>query len=276
MLKIKFAIICFGLLIFSSALLISCSEDNNNNVITPVPVDSSDFRFPFTDGCTWNYLISTTASDIQPDSILHYFNNYPLVVGTASILYDTVINSVVTKCFLDEFTNGELSYSNRYYYVNSDTAMILYAQRQGLGTGLFPLKKTRNEFTLNTDNLNYLNSTELDVPEDSLRITLKYPMVTGTEWSYMILSGYSVTKKYLGFENVTIPSGTVSCMKESINYSNVANGTYYNYFSKYGLLMSSTFYNDIMLTTISNPDGIGTFDINQETVITSYNIPAVQ
>ena len=56
-------------------------------------------------------------------------------------------------------------------------------------------------------------------------------------------------------------------LKESINYTNIANGTYYNYFSKYGLLKNSIFYNDIMLTTISDPDGIGTFDISQETVI---------
>ncbi|HMS33310.1 MAG TPA: hypothetical protein PKC91_04415 [Ignavibacteria bacterium] len=272
----KISYVYLGMILLSS-LMLSCSDDDKNNVITPVPVDSSDFRFPFTDGCTWNYTITTSASDIHPDSILYYFNDYPFVItGTAKILYDTVINSVATKCFLDEFTFSGFSYSNRYYYMNNDTALILYAQRQGNGTGLFPLKKKRNEFTPDSDNQNKLNSIELEIQEDSLHSTLKYPMVTGTEWSYNIFNGYSVTKKYLGFENVTIPSGTVSCVKESINYTFFTNGTYYNYFSKYGLLKSSSFFDDVTLSTVTGPDGIGTFDVREETEVTSYIIPAVQ
>jgi len=276
MLKIKFAIIYFGLLIFSSALLISCSEDNNNNVITPVPVDSSDFRYPFTDNSTWSYTITRTASDIQPDSILHYFTVNPIVVnGRVTILYDTMINSVSTKCFLDEFTDSGISYSNRYYYINNDTSLILYVQRQGNRTGLLPLKKIRNPLII-PDNDNFISQNNLEqlAAGDYPYLTLKYPMVTGTEWVNEYFVG-NVTNKYLGFENITAADGIISCMKKQDIYSNFP-GTFYNYYSKYGLIKTYSYVNDITHTTVNNPDGDGTFDLTQESVITSYNIPAVQ
>lgn len=270
MLTINAVYLYIGLIFFMSCLFISCSDEKNNNVLTPAPVDSSDFRYPFTDGSMWNYTITATASDIQPDSILHYFSNYPLVIsGTVTILYDTLINSVLTKCFLDEFTYI-FSYSNRYYYINNDTALILYAARQGMGTGLLPLKKIRTHLS-NTDfyNLNSLNNNELTIYGDTSS-TLKYPMTTGTEW----ING-NVTKKYLGFENLTGPNGIISCMKEQDTYS-FFSGTFYNYYSKNGLMKTYTFINDIAHTTVTSPDGDGTFDSTLETVITSYNIHAAK
>ena len=274
MLKIKFAIIYFGLLIFSSAILISCSEDNINNVITPVPVDSSDFRYPFSDGCMWNYTITTSASDIRPDSIRHYFDAYPLIMsGTASILYDTVINSVVTKCFLDEFTANGIMSSNRYYYINNDTALILYARRQQHpAAGILPLRKIINGLKIQSaDNQNRIYNNELEVLNDSLYSTLKYPMITGTEWSNTS-GGVTVVKKYLGFENVTVPSGTISCMKKSDVYSISPSWIYYDYYSGSGLMKTYTFINDIVYTNVANPDGAGTFDLTGETVVTSFHI----
>lgn len=277
MLKIKFAIIYFGLLIFSSALLISCSEDNNNNVITPVPVDSSDFRFPFTNGFSWNYTITTSASDIQPDSILYYFEGYyPIIMnGTASIMYDTVINSVVTKCFLDEFTLNGITRSNRFYYINNDTALILYAsRRQSPAAGILPFRKIKNEMEIpDVDNKNNVYNNVLEIQSDSLYSTLKYPIVTGTEWSHAN-GGVSVVRKYLGFENVIVPAGTVSCVKKSTVYSVSLSGINYDYYSKSGLMKSYTFFNDIVVTNIANPDGIGTYDLTGETIVTSFIIPS--
>lgn len=261
------------MVLLSSALMISCTDDQ---VVTPVtvPVDSSDFKYPFTDGSTWSYTITSTASDIQPDSILHYFNSYPRAFsGTVTILYDTLINSVLTKCFLDEFTNI-FSYSNRYYYINNDTALILYAARQGNGTGLLPLRKIKTHLS-NTDfdNLNSINNNELTVYGDTSS-TLKYPMTTGTEWTNEYSFG-NVTRKYMGFENINGPNGIISCMKEQYSYSFFP-GTYYNYYSKNGLMKTYSFINDIAHTTVTSPDGDGTFDSTTETVITDYIIPSVK
>ncbi len=275
MLNINAVYLYIGLIFFMSCLFISCSDEKNNNVLTPAPVDSSDFRYPFTDGSTWNYTITATASDIQPDSILHYFSNYPLVIsGTVTILYDTLINSVLTKCFLDEGINA-FAYSNRYYYINNDTSLILYAQREGLGSGLLPLKKIKTQLSnLEFDNLKSINYNELKVNGDILYSTLKYPMTTGTEWTNENFFGY-VTKKYLGFENISSPDGIISCMKEQNSYSYFL-GTFYNYYSKYGLMKTYSFINDIDHTTVNSPDGDGTFDSKTEAVITGYHIPSAK
>jgi len=273
MLKIKFVFIYLGLILLSTVALVNCSGDN---IITPAPVDSSDFRYPFKDGSRWNYTITLSASDIQPDSILYYFNNYPLVTnGTATILYDTMINSVVTKCFLDEFTfNGTLR-KNRFYYINNDTSLILFARRQqGPPTGILPLKKIKNILSdPGNDYSNNVYKNELEFLGDSLYSTLKYPMSSGTEWSY-IINGNTTTKKYSGFENVIVPAGTISCMKEIVTYSYSPTGIYYNYYSKFGLMKTYFLLNNFSVSTPTNPDGIGTVDLTQEVVVTSFNIPS--
>jgi hypothetical protein len=275
--KNKFIFIYFGMVLLSSALMISCSDDQ---VVTPVnvPVDSSDFRYPFTDGSTWSYTITTTASDIQPDSILQYFNNYPLVIsGTATILYDTVINSVITKCFRDEFTANGITRSNRYYYINNDTSLILFARRQqSPASGILPLRKIKNETMMHDyDNLNPELNNVLEIMVDTLYSTLKYPMITGTEWSNTF-GEISDVKKYLGFENLTVPAGTISCMKVSDVYNISPSWIYYNYYSKSGLIKTFALLNDIVFTNVANPDGIGTYDLTGETAVTSYHISAAE
>ncbi|MDQ3020165.1 MAG: hypothetical protein M3R36_06315 [Bacteroidota bacterium] len=272
MLKIRFVFIYIGLILISSVAIISCSDDN---IVTPLSVDSSDFRYPFTDGSSWNYTITISASDIRPDSIRHYFAAYPLVkTGTAKILYDTIINSVATKCFVDEYIDNGFSNSNRYYYINNDTALILYARRQnGLGNGgMLPLRKIINDLIDSYDKLNKIAGNELEVL-DTLYSTLNYPMESGREWSYT-LNGTTTNKKYLGFENIIGPLGTISCMKENVVYSYAPSWLNNYFYSKYGLIKTYTFINDLVHTSITNPDGDGTFDITEETIVTSFNIPS--
>ncbi|MFZ1320830.1 MAG: hypothetical protein WAT71_04675 [Ignavibacteria bacterium] len=268
MYKAKFIIIYIFLFTIISLTIINCSDD-------PVSVvDTSDFRYPFTDGSYWNYKRTITISDIRPDSILHYFLNNPTVItGTVTILYDTVINSVVTKCFLDEFTSEGMTRSNRYYYLNNDTALILYSSRTQPANGLFPLSIIRKSNIISSDfigNFN-LNSVEIVNSGESLSSTLKYPIVTGTEWT-STNGGAEITRNYLGFENVTTPSVTTSCMKEKTTYNFFPNDPVYNYYSKFGLMKRTQFVNDIEFSTITYPTGIGIIDINDESEILSYRI----
>lgn len=266
--KTNFTILNIFLFIILSLTIVNCSDD-------PVsPVDTSDFRYPFTDGSYWNYERTITISDIRPDSILHYFLNNPTVItGTVTILYDTVINSVLTKCFLDEFTSEGMTRSNRYYYINNDTALILYYARAHPASGLFPLSIVRNSNIISSDfigNFN-LNSDEIVNSGEPLSSTLKYPIVTGTEWSHD--NGNAVTtRNYTGFEIVTTPSVTTSCMKGKTTYSSIPNDPIYNYYSKFGLLKRTQYINDIEFSTITYPDGIGIIDINDESEILSFSI----
>jgi len=268
--KVKFKTIYIFLFIIISFSILNCSDD-------PVSVvDTSDFRYPFTDGSYWNYKRTITISDIRPDSILNYFLNNPTVItGTVTILYDTLINSVLTKCFLDEFTSEGMTRSNRYYYINNDTALILYSARAHPASGLFPLSIIRNSNIISSEingNFNY-NLNDNSNSSEPLSSTLKYPIVTGTEWSFDN-GNVETNRKYTGFEIVTTPSVTTSCMKEKTTYSSIPNDPIYNYYSKFGLLKRTQFINDFEFSTITYPDGIGIIDINDESEILSFSIPS--
>lgn len=264
----KFLLINIFLFTILSLTIINCSDD-------PVSVvDTSDFRYPFTDGTYWNYKRTITISDIRPDSILHYFLNNPTVItGKVTILYDTVINSVVTKCFLDEFTNEGITESNRYYYINNDTSLILFYSGPHSLNGLFPLRIIRNSniiFSEITGKFNF-TSDEISNSGEPLSSTLKYPIVTGTEWTFN--NGNSeVTRSYIGFEIVSTPSITTSCMKEKTTFNYFPNDPIYNYYSKFGLLKRTQYVNDIEFSTITYPNGIGIIDINDESEILSFSI----
>jgi len=160
-------------------------------------------------------------------------------------------------------------------YINNDTSLILYARRQQHpATGILPLRKIRDPFAgSENDNPIKVYNNEIEILSDSLYSTLKYPMVTGTEWSYTI-AGYKTNKKYSGFENVSVPSGTISCMKVNVVYIYLPTATTYNFYSKFGLIKSDFIYNDIVFTNIINPDGAGTFDLTNENIVTSFNIPS--
>jgi len=269
MLKTEFIFIYTVLIFLSSLTIINCSDD----IVSRVPVDSSDFRYPFKDGSTWTYKKTFSVSDIRPDSILHYFTDYPLVTtGTVIILYDTVINSITTKCFLDHFTLQGVARTNRFYYINNDTSLILFASRYSPASGLFPLNTIRNNiFQIESSNPkteDVISSYSID----TLFSTLKYPIITGQEWSYF--NGFNtISRKYMGFENISVPAGTISCMKERTTYSSIPDDEIYNYYSKFGLMKRTQFINDISFSTIVNPAGIGIIDVNDDSEILSYNIP---
>ncbi|MCB0729134.1 MAG: hypothetical protein KDD00_16830 [Ignavibacteriae bacterium] len=269
--KVKIAFIYLCLVLLSTSVFINCSDDNVLNT-TPL-LDTADFKYPFTDGSSWDYTRKFYATDIRPDSILHYFNNYPIVItGRVAILYDTVINSVLTKCFLDEFVENSITRSNRYYYINTDTALFLFARRQnGPATGLLPLKPYRK----NTEAFdNTINNSGLNLLIDSLNITMKYPVVTGKEWTNYYSGGSNPLSviKYLSFEIDYGPQNPESGMKTQLNYSYYPDFPEYIFYTKHGLLKRTWSIDNVVFSTFSNPDGIGTFDLYDQTLVNSYNI----
>lgn len=269
---LKFKIIYTVILISIITGLTSCSDDN---IINPViAVDNSDFRFPFTNGSTWNYTVRNNASNIQPDSILHYFTEYPLVTnGTVTILYDTLINSVLTKCFLDEYIAFGIQYSNRFYYINNDTALILYASRSnGSGSGFLPLATPYKNLQVSDTNIpGEVQGNELRI-RDTLTSTLKYPMVSGTQWSESY-DGIVTSKYYERFYNISFQTEVFSAMKVNIERNIPFLPRLTAFYNRNGLITVSGTIENIMLTTISSPDGAGTYDLWIERTVTSFNIP---
>jgi hypothetical protein len=117
----------------------------------------------------------------------------------------------------------------------------------------------------------------LDGPgdEDSLRIctptqaVLVYPVTKGKTW--YTGTGNSIMRKYIGFENVSSPAGTISCMKTERHY-NAMNLSYFDYYSGKGLIKSSFTFPNIVITTNQYPEGLGSADMNYLSLLNSYKI----
>lgn len=250
--KMKLFVTYSCLFILTSVTMMDCSDDS----VSVIPVDSSDFKYPFKDGSYWSYTRTIYVSDIRPDSIRYYFNSYPLnFTGKTKILYDTVVNNVLTKCFVDDFVDPDnLNKSNRFYFINNDTALIIQSRRQnGPASGLLPMTIYGG---------------------DSSKSILKYPVVSGKQWiDFYSGSGVSITSKYINFENLIISNTTISCVKTSYTFSYI-NDPMYCYYSKSGMVKRSWVQNDIIFSTVTNPTGIGTIDIDDETIITEIFIPS--
>lgn len=263
----------------SAAVLIlfcSCGSDTVTNTGNNTPLDTSAFTYPFGIGNTWNYIRTYTASDIRPDSILHYFTINPIRnIGTITILYDTSINNITTRCFTEEYTEygyDTITYNGRFYFIQTDSSLIEFAYRNFLYPSFIPSKK---------QNIIYKSEKNLCVSQessDSLNIldppviVLKYPIRTGTQWNYNFSGGGNITKKYEQFVNVNLSSGSVTCMKVSTTYSFLDGAPIYNYYSKYGIMERYWFINDEHVSTPQNPEGIGTVDYTEEFKVSSFQI----
>ncbi|RPI16269.1 MAG: hypothetical protein EHM58_12320 [Ignavibacteriae bacterium] len=235
---------------------ISCSEDNP---VTPsAPLDTTTFTYPMKDGSYWKYNLTVTYSDFKPDSIKKYFSNVH-ATARVMVLYDTVINSVNTKCLFEEFLGDTIYREARYYYINTDTAFLLYAHR-GFTSGFLPQKDDPPFFNI------------FDPPQK----VLLYPVVTGKHWE-IDTSNYS-TKTYLGFENVNTQAGIITCMKTVRSYTsyiyppNSLTVEYYDYYSAKGLVREHVFLDNMEVSTIQYPEGLGIADITGETILTEYFI----
>ena len=252
-----------ALALILTVILFSCKSDTVTNSTGITSLDTSSFIYPFAIGNSWTYTEKEYASDIHPDSILHYFSNYPLTWnGTATILYDTVINNIQTRCFLETTNDGQRTIQSRTYMINNDTALLMYAKR-GMGVLVNPPRDVSGKVIYNLD---------YGPGDDTLRIynppyiILIYPVVTGRTW----YSYGSTVKKYEGYEMITIGASYFNCMKTKTTYSYFTESPYYDYYCKYGLLKRTVTFNDIVITNEWFPEGIGTADLSYITTVNSF------
>jgi len=255
-------------------LFYSCSDDSP---VKPTQLDTTSFTYPFQIGNTWTYTMTISLSDFKPDTIRPYLTEYPMTItGTINILYDTIIYGVTTRCFYDANQHNSPGSESRFYYINKDTALILYAHRGGVSSFL-PDNIIQNSL-LNKGLSDHLKrGSTFHASYDSLYITpdniiLKYPFITGTEWFVYGSNNTYVKRRYAGFVSVQLPLGTFSCMNVERTYSTVSFVSYHDYYSKYGIIKRTSFADDVLITTPEYPEGIGTVDISGNAVVTSFTL----
>ena len=259
-------IIFLTLAVILTVILFSCKSDNVTNSTGINSPDTSGFVYPFAIGNSWSYTTKEYASDIHPDSILHYFSNYPITwTGTVTILYDTLINNIQTRCLLEVLTVTQNIRQSRTYMINNDTALLMYAQRS-MATLIIPdVKSGKIKF-----NLDYGPGDDTLLIYDPPYAILKYPVVTGKTWS--VYRTDTLTKKYEGYEQITVGAGSFRCMKIKTIFSTLPESPFYDYYCKYGLLKRTVTYNDMLITNQWFPEGIGTADLTFTTTANSFNV----
>ena len=266
----------FTLLMIMVAITIiyfGCKSDTVTNSSGINSLDTSGFTFPFQIGNSWSYTEKVYASDIHPDSILHHFSNYPYTwTGTVTILYDTVVNNIQTRCFLEVTTDEHGTSQSRSYLINNDTALMIYAVRGGNNLLRPPNDLPGNRKTINPS-LNY-GIDEALYYFNPPYVYLKYPVVTGKIWVNLHgLFSDTVTSKYEGYELINVGAGSFKCMKVSTVHYFLTGSSSYDYYCKFGMLKRHQFYNDMIVTTEWYPEGIGTVDLTFITTVNSFNIP---
>ena len=261
--------------LISAAVFASCNPDTvtNNGSNGVITSDTSGFTYPLKPGSNWSFKRTIEASNIRPDSIRHYFTNYPVITyGNASVVYDTVINGINTACVLESYTFDQYHSVSSHYLINTDTACIEYASR-GLSYFISNLKPVVNP--------HYQIFNEYDNTDEEIRINdppfeiLKYPVTTGKEWTAYKNAGLirTIQKKYKGWQTLQLQGNFIKCMETRCIFDQMTRYPYYAYYSKYGVLKQYVFYDDFLVTTEIYPEGIGYADYTDTFLVTSFNIP---
>lgn len=264
-------------ILFITFFIFSCGEDpvNNNTSNPPEPVDTSSFQYPFTIGSKWNYSISMNAENIRPDSIRYIFNSFPITgTGYSEVLYDTVIPiGGPVRVIYDRTIIGNDTVASRYYYTNSEYSLVCYGYR-GPSTPAFPFSK--NAAKNNVPGLFSLGQQFSAAPDSFIAfspvvIALKYPVVRNTVWQMFNFGSFTISKKYLSWENYHLDTAVIPVIKtQRINtYDN--NWYLYDYYSAYGQMKRDYLYRNVVVT---NQFGltIGYYDAHDLYTITSFSI----
>lgn len=280
------------LLIFSSAVLISCSDDNISNN-TNAPQDTSgvnNFRYPFELNTFWYYSSRNFISNLRPDSLSVYFSRDTILgLGGAKFTKDTVINSDTLKLLRNSHSSEGHSHTTLEYYKQTDSGLIRIAvYSDGLNFG--PYRPAGNlNYSFRGQNFSSLNELyyklKYDFPAGDTTLyfddppikVLKYPLTKNSEWGIINYGTTRITKKYIDFENVSVPAGNFYCMKIQRNvYYNSAspdpNYFYYDYFSKYGMIKRDFLLKDVLVSNNSG-DPIGYIDVREEDFLNFYTLP---
>lgn len=268
------------IIIILSLNMASCGEDNSTGVTNPPePVDTSQFFYPKKPDSRWNYSQTLSVENIRPDSIIHYFTNYPLTTsGYIKILYDTLLAGETLKVFLEEYTDLSGTITSRHYYKMDTLSIVSFAYR-GVGGTTMPFRPAATGVSINFV-INGIDMWQLIYgsrgADDSLiyqedrPVVLKYPIITGKEWIFRALGSTVFTKTYAGFENVHIDTSVYACIKVQRTLSNQSNYILYDYISKYGQVKRDYLFKNSPVTNMFGQT-IGYVDYRDVVLVTSIS-----
>ena len=282
--KAKF--ICVISILIISSFFLSCSKDSPTGV---QPVDTSDFKYPFTIGSTWSYTRVQSVENIRPDSIINQFNMFPFnATGTITILNDTLINGIQTRCFSETYTEDTTNSYSRHYFANHDSGLVCYGYSSSNGVSFPYGPRPKIKFLYNNvvyddieeifvsyglySNPKFISNDTL-ILEDPPVNCVKYPIKIGTEWFFKRIDiDLYIHKKYLGFENILVNNNMISCVKTERKWFGLKSETFfYDYLSKYGQMKRDYYFKDIIvLNEFGNP--VGFVDARDIVNVTSFNI----
>jgi hypothetical protein len=267
-----------------------CSDNSVSSTGGAYTLDTASFTYPFKDGCTWNFNRKYSAFNFRPDSVKRVFSDFPIYGnGTTTILYDTSINGITTKCFYITYSENSYNYESREYYGNYDSGLVCYGYRSAFGAALTPFRVKGIHFSHNGNTFGSFqelfyeyengcrlratpgNTLILEVPPV---VCLKYPEVSGIQWFFKSLDGFDIIyKKYLGFEKIICGTGYYSCMKTQRIWNTMPNLELFDYYSKVGILKRDYTMRDILINNEFG-DTLGFVDLNDLYNVTSFNIPS--
>ncbi len=216
------------------------------------------------------------AENIRPDSIRYRFSNYPVTgAGYSEILYDTVIPfGGPVRVIYDRVIIGNDTIASRYYYTNSEYSMVCYGYR-GPTTPAFPF--SRNPPIINkvpglfSQSQQYSSAPDSFIILSPVVIVLKYPVIKNTQWQLFDFGSYTISKKYISWENYHLDTSVIPCIKtQRINtYDN--NWILYDYYSPFGQMKKDDLFKN---KAVTNQFGltIGYYDKHDIYNITSFSI----
>ncbi|MFH1251657.1 MAG: hypothetical protein V1715_11250 [bacterium] len=247
----------------------SCEESPEKGI----PINGS-FVYPLNVSNTWTYKVSVTYSDIRPDSIKWRINNYTISYQDI-VTRDTTLNSIPvyeikewgpdisdSYVYFANETNGlfEYAYSFNSSLAKANTLKIIPYH------GIFfndsfelfrQFKKTTSLSKSYNDSIYFL--------EEPYMLYL-YPWVIGEQWNYSV--DPIIKKKVIGKETIETDAGVYDCYKVQYLYTDA---TYLEYIGAVGLIKTVIKVDDMPVTTLEYPEGIGRVDIKIVTVLTDVN-----
>lgn len=280
-------------LIALSAATISCGNDNPNDPGTPPPSDAN-FKYPTGVNSFWYYGSRNFLRNIRPDSVRRYFNDDTLTgIGAATFVRDTVINGEPVIQLRNEHSSAGHAHTTIEYYRQTDTGLVRKAFFTN-GSNFGPYRPVGENLSFSVNGFKYssieelLNSyrnnlytdngdTNVIIIENPPPTAIRYPITKNSEWNFVNSGTTRITKKYLDFENVTVPAGTFHCIKIQrswyYNSSTPDQNTFsYDYFSKEGMIKRDFMIRNVL---VSNSTGaaIGYIDILEEDFLNLFSLP---
>lgn len=269
----RYLFLCF--LLFAILSFQLC--DNSGASVTPV---ESDFNYPLTVGNQWTYQIKIQYSDFQPDSIGSLIDDYSGTIFQ-TITRDTILDSTEVYELKEESDDSDISYS---YLANENDGLFQYAY--GLSDVDNLIQKANSTSILGLNNIRLRNGSVVftfskntkclsKAAEDSIvlyeepYIIYAYPLTIGKEWDCLSY----LSKEVVGKVNIETACGTFECFKIKWNYLSeiYSNIDYYEYLGQKGLIKIVYTIDDIYITTIEKPEGIGQADVKYTCILTDVN-----